>query len=166
MATAFYDSSSLNEAIKTAFDLGVTAGAVNPQKVDVTYHIEHTHGSYCYPLANPTNYRDNSYSSDYYDSDYNSHYNVYHHRYSCQCSVCGRTFNGNGGDRQEGQGGRSSSMVAAAKAAAENTFYAHLTNGRCTAGGIQCGKTEGLQDITDVSILGAGDNVISATIDF
>ena len=57
-------------------------------------------------------------------------------------------------------------MVAAAKAAAENAFYAHLTNGRCTAGGIQCGKTEGLQDITDVSILGAGDNVISATIDF
>ena len=156
----------MDEAISTAYQMGITDASTGNSigNVQVTYNVVHTHGNYCYPEAYATNYRDNSYKADYYDSDYNSHYDVYYHRYSCQCSVCGRTFNGNGGSRAYGNGGRSSSMIAAAIADAENKFYSHLSGGRCTAGGLQCGKSEGEQQITDVTLLGAGDNVVSAVI--
>lgn len=155
----------MDSAVETAYQLGLSDGVIHPSNFNVVYTLQHTHGTYCYPLANMQNgYKTNPTHDD--TTDTGAHITVVEHHYYVQCSACGRWFHGNGGGRDEGHGGESSSLNAAAKSNAENAFYAHLTDGRCTANGYQCGKDDSLQEVTDISLIGEGDSVISATISF
>lgn len=142
------------DAIDSAYAKGVTDGSTGggDTNVDVTYTFIHTHSYLCYPEG----YISRQWETDswHVDDDGTSWRTFY--VWHTTCGVCGQTFNGNE-TANEGWRGVSKSQ-------SQDRYNAHLTSGRCTAGGIQCGKTEGEQTTTDVSILGAGDSVISATI--
>ena len=162
--TAWY--TDIKDAIDSAYAKGFTDGSTgsNPVPVDVIYHINHTHGSYCYPTAEPVFVNDKSETKSEYDSDRGTHYNDYGYTAWYKCSVCGATYSATRSTTHEwdfDDGLKSQARTDAYNKVRNN----HLVNGTyCPANGYQCGKEDGEQDITDVSVLGAGDSVVSATI--
>ena len=160
IVSGLYDD--YKDAFDSAYAKGYADGAAGGggTNVEVTYHITHTHGDYCYPAASyttstrtrsgvKTDYEINgtwyTWYPDYFDVTYT-------------CTNCGRSFTGTACTSDY----RDNANNAYTRAL--NSYNAHLVNARCRVNGYTCGKEEGEQDITDVSVLGAGDSVISATI--
>ena len=156
------------DAIDSAYAKGVTDGKTGSEtkEVDVIYHINHTHGSYCYPTAEPVFVNDKSETKSEYDSDRGTHYNNYGYTAWYKCSVCGATYSATRSTTHKwdfDDGLKSQARTDAYNKVRNN----HLVNGTyCPASGYQCGKEDGEQDITDGSVLGAGDTVVSATIKY
>ncbi len=142
----------MDDAISTAYQIGITDAATgtNVSNVEVVYHVNHTHETYCYPIASYSGpYRSNP------DMTYDNGVTHSGNKASYVCTICGGSFSGT-----------SHGSMTDAERDGLSSFYAHLSGGRCTRKGYQCGKDAGEQEVTDVSILGAGDSVVSATITY
>lgn len=143
---------------KSVYDAGYTQGyaegSTKTANANVTYTAKHTHGDYCYPIAEKTNVREWSAPRDDQSAYVVANYVTFN------CSVCGKSFDGmvNDGDYRYPSDYHWQT--------ANNAFNAHLTAGRCTAGGYKCGKSTGTYTTTNVTTLGEGDSVISAVINF
>lgn len=135
----------LNSAIDTAYQMGLTAGATNTNldNVTVTYTIKHTHGSYCRAVR--------SLSIDYQNQSTSSG-GKKQFRVKGHCTACGKTFDSGWYD-------------ADSYSAPSNVVYSLYGSHSCNPPLI-CGKEEGTRTTTDSSSLTAGDEVVSAVIDF
>ena len=145
----------MNEAIDTAYQMGVTDGATGSKTkdVDVTYTVAHTHGDYCYPIASKTEraWRDDPHYLG--GGDWSEHGIIA----QVTCNVCGAYWRGDVADDYR---------YDVAYQYPRNAYANHLRLGRCPNKGYQCGKTAGEYTTTDVTTLGTGDSVLSATIKY
>lgn len=153
-------------AIDTAYAMGKTAASIDTTNISVKYNVNHTHGDYCYPIASYSLTRSqfNGYGDDH-DNDSGHDWDTTHVRYTATCSICGGSYSGEARNRHKNT--VKSETESSARSQCISSFNSHLiAGGRCSRAGYKCGKAEGTQTVTDVSTLGAGDSVISATIEF
>ena len=149
---AYYEE--LDDAISTAYQMGLTAGATNTNlgNVTVTYTVQHAHVDGCYSRGKPAYYI-SSHSTE--NDDGRTKYYGY-----ATCSVCGKSWHCSLGYKDWGT--LEGDALYDAKASG------HISNGMCynTAPTLSCGKTPGTYTTTDTATLGVGDTVTKAEITF
>ena len=136
---AYYES--IDDAISTAYQMGLTNGATNTNldNVSITYTVRHTHGSYCRATK-----------SLVIDSNRKSG-NEY--RSTGHCTACGASFD--------------SGWTTASNGFSKTQGYvANIYMGHSCNPSLICGLDEGTRTTSDATTLKAGDEVISATITY
>ncbi|MCR5670683.1 MAG: hypothetical protein K6G10_06725 [Butyrivibrio sp.] len=152
------------------YDEHTVSTASIPDDFDAVYTIRHTHGDYCHPEATyDTTYRNYMTRKDDYEDEEHT-YDTEHYEFTYICKACGTKFVYDLKSREAN--GRSAEndpqkkKQAQAQAWKKFTASSHYKNGYCMKSDICCGKSEGEQQVRDVSMLGNGDEVVSVTIDF
>lgn len=156
----------MNTGIETAYLLGVQDGKFEPDDFSVTYTLRHTHGTYCYPTAEPVYLTSKSSTSRETDNGGSSYYTQYTYSATYKCSACDYKASASKSTNQEWN--FDDSLKSSTKTAAFNKVRdKHLINGTyCPNSGYQCGKIEDLQTVDNVNMIGEGDEIVSATINF
>ena len=141
---AYYEG--MDDAISTAYQMGLTNGAANTNldNVSITYTVKHTHGSGCYPV------RSLSIDSNRQDNGSDGKRQT---RTTGHCTACGKYFDSGWEDNSEGY----SKTIGYV----QNIYMGHSCNPS-----LICGLVEGMRTTSDATTLKSGDEVVSATITY
>ncbi len=141
---AYYES--IDDAISTAYQMGLTNGATttNLDNVSITYTVRHTHGNYCYPTRSLVLNGTRTASAGNGKNSY---------RTTGTCTACGQTFD--------------SGWVESSSGSGRSVDYVYTIYGGHSCNPIRnCGLDEGTRTTSDATTLKAGDEVVSATITY